>query len=74
MMLIATCLFHTIALSLIACKWSDCHWGIQSDADLCLSVAFSFIACKWSDFHLGIQNSADLCLSVLPCSYLIHSL
>ena len=38
MMLIPACLFHCVALSLIGGKGSDCHWGIQNDADPCMPL------------------------------------
>ena len=45
MVLISTCLFHPIALSFIASKWSYCYWEIENGVDLCLSVlpCFSLI-------------------------------
>ena len=42
MVLMSTCLFHSIVPILIGSKWSDCPGVIQNGADLCLSVPLCY--------------------------------
>ena len=66
--LISACLLYPVALLFIASEWFDCHWRINNDADLCLSVPPLFIGCMWSDCHLEFRM---VLISGYPCHFVV---